>query len=94
MQKSTQAVTATERTRVNFGKIPESMELPNLISVQKQSFTRFMDEGLREATWDEALELVSAKLKETWKADKTRLAFWLSGQQPITEGYACAKFWR
>ncbi len=49
MQKSTQAVTATERTRVNFGKIPESMELPNLISVQKQSFTRFMDEGLREA---------------------------------------------
>ena len=49
MQKSTQAVTATERTRVNFGKIPEAMELPNLISVQKQSFTRFMDEGLREA---------------------------------------------
>ena len=49
MQKSTQAVTATERTRVNFGKIPETMELPNLISVQKQSFTRFMDEGLREA---------------------------------------------
>ena len=49
MQKSTQAVTATERTRVNFGKIPEAMELPNLISVQKQSFERFMDEGLREA---------------------------------------------
>ena len=49
MQKSTQAVTATERTRVNFGKIPEAMELPNLISVQKQSFQRFMDEGLREA---------------------------------------------
>ncbi|HJG30886.1 MAG TPA: DNA-directed RNA polymerase subunit beta, partial [Collinsella ihuae] len=49
MQKSTQAVTATERTRVNFGKIPEAMELPNLISVQKQSFERFMGEGLREA---------------------------------------------
>ncbi len=49
MQKTTEAVTATERTRVNFGKIPEAMELPNLISVQKQSFQRFMDEGLREA---------------------------------------------
>ena len=35
---------------------------------------------------------MSSKLKETWKSDKSRLAFWLSGQQPITEGYACAKF--
>ena len=46
---ATQTVTATERTRVNFGKIPEAMELPNLISVQKESFERFMTEGLREA---------------------------------------------
>lgn len=46
---ATQTVTATERTRVNFGKIPETMELPNLISVQKESFERFMDEGLRDA---------------------------------------------
>ncbi len=43
------SITATERTRVNFGKIPEAMELPNLISVQRQSFERFKDEGLREA---------------------------------------------
>ena len=42
-------ITATERTRLNFGKIPQAMELPNLISVQKQSFDRFMTEGLREA---------------------------------------------
>ncbi|HJG36845.1 DNA-directed RNA polymerase subunit beta [Enorma phocaeensis] len=35
--------------RLNFGKIPQAMELPNLISVQKQSFDRFMTEGLREA---------------------------------------------
>ena len=47
--KATQPVTATERTRVNFGKIPEVMELPNLISVQKESFQRFMTDGLREA---------------------------------------------
>ena len=45
----TNAITATERTRVNFGKIPEAMELPNLISVQRKSFERFKDEGLREA---------------------------------------------
>jgi DNA-directed RNA polymerase subunit beta len=34
---------------VSFSKIPEAMELPNLIRVQKESFERFMDEGLDEA---------------------------------------------
>ena len=52
------------------------------------------DEGFREATWNEALDLVASKLRETWKADKSRLAFWGSGQQPIVEGYAQAKFWK
>lgn len=51
-------------------------------------------DGLREATWDEALDLVASKLRETWKADKSRLAFWGSGQQPIVEGYCQAKFWK
>ena len=45
----TYAYTATERKRVSFGKIPEAMELPNLSSVQRESFERFKDEGLREA---------------------------------------------
>ena len=45
----TYAYTATERKRVSFGKIPEAMELPNLISVQRESFERFKSEGLREA---------------------------------------------
>ena len=45
----TYAYTSTERKRVSFGKIPEAMELPNLISVQRESFERFKDEGLREA---------------------------------------------
>ena len=45
----TYAYTATERKRGSFGKIPEAMELPNLISVQRESFERFKDEGLREA---------------------------------------------
>ena len=46
---STSNAAAKARTRINFGKIPDAMELPNLISVQKQSFQHFMDEGLREA---------------------------------------------
>ncbi|MDR0501355.1 MAG: molybdopterin-dependent oxidoreductase [Coriobacteriales bacterium] len=50
--------------------------------------------GLREATWEEALDLVAEKLKATWKTDKSRLAFWGSGQQPIIEGYALVKFWK
>ena len=62
--------------------------------IRDDSSTKGTDEGLREATWDEALELVAAKLKETWKADKSRLAFWGSGQQPITEGYCTAKLWK
>jgi len=52
------------------------------------------DEGFREATWTEALDLVASKLRETWKADKSRLAYWGSGQQPITEGYVTSKFWK
>ena len=60
--------------------------------IREDKSTKGTGEGLREASWDEALDLVSSKLKETWKSDKSRLAFWLSGQQPITEGYACAKF--
>ncbi|MBR5260091.1 MAG: molybdopterin-dependent oxidoreductase [Eggerthellaceae bacterium] len=51
-------------------------------------------EGFREATWEEALDLVASKLRETWKNDKSRLAFWGSGQQPIVEGYCQAKFWK
>ena len=45
----TYAYTATERTRVNFGKIPEAMELPTSFLFRRKSFQRFMDEGLREA---------------------------------------------
>lgn len=48
----------------------------------------------REAEWDEALDLVAEKLRTAWKNDKSRLAFWGSGQQPIVEGYATAKFWK
>ena len=60
--------------------------------IRDDKATKGTSGGLREATWDEALDLVASKLRETWKADKSRLAFWGSGQQPIVEGYCQAKF--
>ena len=38
-----------QRERVSFSKIPPAMELPNLITIQKESFERFMGEGLAES---------------------------------------------
>ena len=46
--KSSNAV-PEQRKRLSFAKIPAVMELPNLISVQKESFERFMGEGLAES---------------------------------------------
>ena len=51
-KKSTQVSPNDKRERVSFGKIPTSMELPNLIKVQKESFDHFMNEGLAEAFED------------------------------------------
>ena len=47
--KSSQAAQRELRTRVSFSKISAAMELPNLISVQKESFERFMTDGLAES---------------------------------------------
>ena len=38
-----------KRERVSFSKIAPAMELPNLISVQKESFERFMTDGIHES---------------------------------------------
>ena len=62
--------------------------------IRDDASTKGTPDGLREASWEEALDLVASKLRETWKADKTRLAFWGSGQQPITEGYLTSKLWK
>ena len=43
------AVKFQKRDRVSFSKIPEVMELPNLISVQKESYDRFVTDGLAES---------------------------------------------
>ncbi|MCL6612237.1 MAG: DNA-directed RNA polymerase subunit beta [Peptococcaceae bacterium] len=41
-----------ERVRKNFGKLKEVLELPNLIEVQRNSYTWFLEEGLREVFQD------------------------------------------
>lgn len=51
-------------------------------------------EGFREASWEEALDLVGKKLKEAYDKDPNSIAFWGSGQQTITEGYASVKLWK
>ena len=57
------------RERINFGNIPEVMELPNLIAVQKESFNRFMTDGLTEAFQDiSPIENVSKTLEVTFGA--------------------------
>ena len=67
--------------------------------------TKGTGSGLREATWEEALDLAASKLKTAWetavvKGDgstvkgSSRIAFWGSGQMPITEGYLLSKFWK
>ena len=62
--------------------------------IREDNSLKGTDQGFREATWTEALDLVAEHLRATWKEDKSRLAFWGSGQQPIVEGYAQAKFWK
>lgn len=51
-------------------------------------------EGFREASWEEALDLVASKLKENYDKDPKSIAFWGSGQQTIMEGYASVKLWK
>ncbi|MEW9051498.1 MAG: nitrate reductase catalytic subunit NapA [Neobacillus sp.] len=51
-------------------------------------------DGFREATWEEALDLVASKLKEAHDTNPKSIAFWGSGQQTIMEGYASVKLWK
>ena len=64
-------------TRMNFAKINEVMEMPNLIEVQKNSYQWFLDVGLKEVfrdiseitdyTGNLVLEFVDYKMDETPK---------------------------
>ena len=41
-----------KNVRMNFGKINEVLEMPNLIEVQKNSYRWFREEGLKEVFRD------------------------------------------
>lgn len=40
------------KVRWNYGRIPEVLEMPNMIAIQKQSYGWFLNEGLRETFHD------------------------------------------
>ena len=41
-----------KRTRMSFSRVEESLEMPDLIEVQKNSYQRFLDEDMREVLAD------------------------------------------
>ena len=45
-------VSAARRERRSFAKIPEVLDVPNLIAIQRDSFKWFLDEGLRNTFHD------------------------------------------
>ncbi len=45
-------VSAVRRERRSFAKIPEVLEVPNLIALQRDSFKWFLEEGLRDTFHD------------------------------------------
>ena len=45
-------VSAVRRERRSFAKIPEVLDVPNLIAIQRDSFKWFLDEGLRDTFHD------------------------------------------
>ncbi len=46
------AIQQGKRKRVNYGKIKEVLEMPNLIEIQRKSYQWFLDEGLLEMLRD------------------------------------------
>ena len=51
-QAKTSAPTSLYRNRRSFAKIPDVMDVPNLIAIQTESFKNFMGEGLAQAFKD------------------------------------------
>jgi len=51
-REGTPVLSADRRERRSFAKIPEVLDVPNLIALQKDSFAWFLDEGLRETFQD------------------------------------------
>ena len=53
-----------------LGKILYGRDRLTTPLIRDDAGTKGTESGLREASWEEALELVSTKLRETWKKDK------------------------
>ena len=51
-QAKTSAPTSLYRNRRSFAKIPDVMDVPNLIAIQTESFEWFKEEGLAQAFAD------------------------------------------
>ncbi|WP_147534335.1 nitrate reductase catalytic subunit NapA [Bacillus marasmi] len=62
--------------------------------IRSDKSTKGTMNGFREATWEEALDLVANKLREAHAENPKSIAFWGSGQQTIMEGYASVKLWK
>jgi len=66
----------SKRRRFSFGKIPEVLEVPNLLDIQIKSFNWFMTEGIKEVleeispiedfTGNLALEFLGHRFEEPW----------------------------
>ncbi len=52
MSEKTSTKSIHHRTRKSFAKIPEVMDVPNLMAIQTESFNKFKTEGLAEAFKD------------------------------------------
>ena len=47
-----EAMTGPKRQRINFGQLNETLEMPNLIEIQRKSYRWFLEEGLYEVFRD------------------------------------------
>ncbi len=62
--------------------------------IRTDKSTKGTRDGLKEATWEEALELVASKLTEAHSVSPKSIAFYASAQQSVVEGYTIAKLWK
>ncbi len=92
------AVAGDEKNPVNKGLLcVKGYHLPHILYGSDRLTKPLIrtKKGFREASWDEALDLVANKLKEVLKKRGPRaVAFYGSGQWTIQEGYAATKFMR
>ena len=57
-----QSFTGRKRIRKSFGRIPEAVQMPNLIEVQRSSYEQFLQRETRQAVRQE--EVVEGLVKQ------------------------------